>query len=236
MTTATEKNVSPLLVIIAFAIVYIVWGSTYFFIKMAVQGGLPPFFVGAMRYTTAGLILLAWCVIQGEKLFVWKNIFHAAVSGFLLLFIANGTVTWSEQILPSAIVAIVWACPPIWIVLLDRKNWAANFKNRSTIIGLIVGFAGVLLLFGEQIGSIFSTGAGNIQLPWMLLLLLGTLGFSVGSLYFKHNLTTGSAPVNTAWQMIAGGIIFLPASFLHHEFKNLHFQNIPANSWFGLIY
>jgi len=236
MSLNTQKPASALLVFIAFAIIYIVWGSTYFFIRIAVQGGIPPFILGAMRYSTAGLLLMLWCILKGEKIFAWKNIMHAAVSGFLLLFIANGTVTWSEQTLPSAMVAILLACPPIWIVLLDRKNWAINFKNRWTIAGLIIGFAGVLLLFGEQVSNIFLTGGGHPQLPWMLLLIIGTLGFALGSLYFKYNLTSGSAPVNTAWQMLAGGFVFIPASFLHHEYNNLQLQNIPVKSWIALIY
>ena len=152
------------MVVTAFAIVYIVWGSTYFFIKMAVQGGLPPFLTGALRYTIAGLILMAWCIIKGEKIFVGRNILHAAVCGFLLLVIANGTVTWSEQTLPSAMVAIILSCPPIWIVLLDKKNWAVNFKSKSTIIGLDYWFlAGVLLLFGEQIENIFSPAVPTVH-------------------------------------------------------------------------
>jgi len=236
MPVNTQKAAPALLIFIAFATIYIVWGSTYFFIRMAVQGGIPPFILGGMRYTSAGLLLMTWCVLKGEKIFVWKNIMHAATSGFLLLFIANGTVTWSEQTLPSAMVAIILSCPPIWIVLLDGKNWAINFKNKWTITGLIIGFTGVLLLFGEQVSGIFSTGGGQSQLPWMLLLIIGTLGFAAGSLYFKYNLTSGSAPVNTAWQMIAAGVVFIPASFFHREYNNFHFQNIPVNSWMALIY
>ena len=166
MKTGTEKIPSAFLIIIAFAIVYIVWGSTYFFIKMAVQGGLPPFLTGALRYTTAGLILMAWCIIKGEKIFVGRNIVHAAVCGFLLLFIANGTVTWSEQTLPSAMVAIILSCPPIWIVLLDKKNWGVNFKSKSTVIGLIVGFAGVLLMSAVLwVKPLAKDSGGNFLLP-----------------------------------------------------------------------
>jgi drug/metabolite transporter (DMT)-like permease len=236
MSVNIKNNAPALLIFISFATIYIVWGSTYFFIRVAVTGGIPPFILGALRYTSAGLLLMTWCAIKGEKIFVWRNIMHAAISGFLLLFISNGAVSWAEQTLPGAMVAIVLSCPPLWIVLLDRKNWSANFKNKWTIAGLVIGFSGVLLLFGEQAKGIFLNGAAHSNLPWMLLLVIGTLGFALGSLYFKYNLTSGSAPVNSAWQMLAAGFVFVPAGLAHDEYSNLHLQNIPFNSWMSVIY
>ncbi|HMG08714.1 MAG TPA: EamA family transporter [Mucilaginibacter sp.] len=235
MTLTPQKSASPLLVIIAFATVYLVWGSTYFFIKIAIDG-FPPLLLGALRFLIAGILLLIWCVIKGEQIFVKRNIIHAAVSGFLLLVIGNGAVIWAEQTLPSAMVAIMVSSPPIWFVLLDKPNWGANFKSKTTIIGLAIGFAGVVLLFSEQIGSLFEASAGGSKLPGMLLLLAGTLAWASGSLYSKHYNTQGSAPVNTTWQMLSAGLVFLPSSFLHHEVQGLQWQNIPAHSWYALLY
>ena len=236
MPATLQKSPSSVLVIIAFATVYIVWGSTYFFIKVALQGGIPPFVLGALRFTIAGSLMMLWCIIKGEKIFIKQNIIHAAVSGILLLFVATGAVFWSEQTLPSAMVAILVSCPPIWFVLIDKANWAVNFSNRTIIGGLLIGFIGVILLFGEQVGNVFATGANNDKLPWMLLLLVGTTAWASGSLYSKYKLTSGSAPVNTAWQMLAAGVMFIPASFAHHEYANLRLQSIPANSWFAVVY
>lgn len=235
MTTTTQKTTSPLLVIIAFATVYLVWGSTYFFIKMAVDG-FPPFLLGALRFFTAGILMLIWCAIKGEQIFVKRNIIHAAVSGFLLLVVGNGAVIWAEQTLPSAMVAIMVSSPPIWFVLLDKPNWGTNFKSKSTILGLIIGFIGVILLFSEQIGSMFGPSTGSSKLPGMLLLLAGTLGWASGSLYSKHNNTKGSVSVNTAWQMLAAGIVFIPSSFFHNEVQTLNWHTIPAHSWYALLY
>jgi len=235
MTATTQKSASPLLVIIAFATVYLVWGSTYFFIKLAVDG-FPPFLLGALRFFTAGILLLIWCAFKGEQIFVKRNIIHAAVSGFLLLVVGNGAVIWAEQTLPSAMVAIMVSSPPIWFVLLDKPNWGTNFKSKSTIFGLIIGFIGVILLFSEQIGSMFGTSTGPSKLPGMLLLLAGTLGWASGSLYSKHNNTKGSVSVNTAWQMLAAGIVFIPSSFFHNEVQTLNWQAIPAHSWYALLY
>src|SRR5882762_7475637 len=156
MSSTSNKTASPshrspsgLLVVIAFATVYLVWGSTYFFIRIAEQGGMPPFLLGAIRFTTAGLLLMGWCAIKGEKLFVAKDILPAIITGFLLLFVGNGVVIWSEQTLPSAMVAILVSSAPIWFVLLDKPNWGVNFQSKATIGGLIIGFGGVILLFSE---------------------------------------------------------------------------------------
>ncbi|CAN5426025.1 EamA family transporter [soil metagenome] len=236
MSPTLQKSAPPLLVIIAFATVYLVWGSTYFFIEMAVRGGIPPFFLGAMRFVIAGLLLMTWCVIKGEKIFVLQNMLNAAVSGILLLFVGNGAVMWAEQTLPSGMVAIMVSSTPIWFVLLDRAPWHINFKSRATIMGLVIGFGGLILLFSEQLNKAFAKGADHSNLPWMFLLLVGSLAWSAGSLYSKYKLTKGSAPVNTAWQMLAAGIFFIPFSLLHNEFANLHLQAIPLSSWLAMGY
>jgi drug/metabolite transporter (DMT)-like permease len=203
---------------------------------MAEQGGLPPFLLGAIRFTTAGLILITWCVIKREKIFVIKDILSASVTGLLLLFVANGIVIWSEQTLPSAMVAILVSSAPIWFVLLDKPNWAINLKNKATIFGLVIGFAGVLLLFSEQIGDLFKDSDTQSKLPWMLLLVLGTISWSAGSLYSKHHPASLSASVNTAWQMIAAGVVYIPVSFLHGEYNHLNLSNIQTGSWLALLY
>lgn len=235
MPSQSKKSASPLLVIIAFATVYIVWGSTYFFIRIGEQGGLPPFLLGAIRFTVAGLLLMTWCIIKGEKVFVWKDIINAAVTGIMLLFIGNGIVIWAEQTLPSAMVAILVSSAPIWFVLLDKPNWSINLKQKSTIIGLIIGFIGVIILFSEQIGKIFE-GDGASKLPWMLLLLCGTISWAGGSLFSKHRPTTGSASVSTAWQMLIAGFVYIPVSFIHHEFTGLNLHNIQTTSWLAVLY
>ena len=235
MTPATDKSASPILVIIAFATVYIVWGSTYFFIQMAIHG-IPPLLMGAMRFFAAGSLLLIWCAIKGEKLFNRASIATTAITGILLLCGGNGAVIWVEQKLPSAMVAILVSAAPIWFVLLDKQNWGINFKSKSTVAGLIVGFAGVILLFGEQLGGIFAGGSVASKLPGMLLLILGSISWSSGSLYAKHHPTEGSGAVNVAWQMIIAGLLFLPGSWLNNEFDNFSLSQVPLKAWGALSY
>jgi drug/metabolite transporter (DMT)-like permease len=229
------KAASPLLVTAAFAIVYIVWGSTYFFIQMAIQD-LPPLLMGALRFLAAGALLLGWSAIKGERIFVKSSLITSAVVGILLLVIGNGVVIWAEQTLPSALVAILVSSAPIWFVLLDKPNWSVNLKSKSTLAGLAVGFIGVLLLFGEQLRDMLAANTDQSKIIGMLLLLIGAISWSSGSLYSKHHPSEGSPTVNVAWQMVIAGLVFLPASLLNHEFARVVWSQISIDAWLALAY
>ena len=223
------------MVILAFAIVYIVWGSTYFFIQKAIQG-FPPLLMGAIRFIIAGIIMLAWCRLKGEKLFVKEDMKHAAVSGLLMLFLGTGAVIWVEQYLPSAMVAIMVSSGPLWFILLDKPKWKENFSNKTTIAGLIIGFAGVILLFYENIINAFSTSGNTVEIGGLFILIIGSMAWAGGSLYSKYKSTGSSVAVNSAWQMLAAGIAFIPGSFLHGEIKGFQWAAISTDAWLSLFY
>ena len=223
------------MVIIAFAIVYIVWGSTYLFIRLAIED-IPAMLMASVRFLSAGILLMIWCAIRGEKLFVWKNIKPALVSGLLMLFIGNGAVVWSEQYVSSSLAAILVSAGPIWFVLLDKINWKKNFSSKETIAGLVIGFLGVLLLFGENLVHALSTTGNEWQLVASGLLILGSISWAGGSLYSKYKSTGSSNSVNTSWQMLVAGIVFLPISILSGEMNGFHWQNVSSTSWMALFY
>ena len=223
------------MVVVAFAIVYVVWGSTYFFIQMAIVG-FPPMLMGAIRYLTAGVLLLLWCRIKGDRLWVLKDIGVSAVCGLLMLLVATGVVIWVERSLPSAMVAIMVSANPVWFVILDRANWKSNLQNRTVIAGIILGFSGVLLLFGEAIEKSLNGSFTHVQVMGLLLLLLSPIAWSSGSLYSKKRAGRAPARVNTAWQMIIAGAAFIPASVLHQEYAGFHIGQVPGRAWFALVY
>ncbi len=229
-----QKNTPALMVVAAFATVYLVWGSTYFFIQQAIQH-IPALLMGFMRFTTAGFLLLLWCVIKGENIWQWNQIKHAAIGGILMLFVGNGAVIWAEQSLPSSLVAVLVSAAPLWFVLLDKQKWSVNFKSRETVAGIIIGFAGVVMLFSESIGTALSANTNAFQIISLILLIIGSICWSGGSLYAKYK-STGSTTVNTAWQMFAAGIVFLPGSLLTHELSGFHWQTVTVGSWMSLLY
>jgi len=222
----------------AFTTVYLVWGSTYFFIRLSVEH-IPPMLVGALRYAFAGLLMLLWCVVSGEKIFSWRAIRPAIVSGLLLLVGGNGALIWAEQYVPSSLAAILLASGPIWFVVLDRKMWKENFSSKATISGLIVGSAGVLLLFGEQLFSgpaADAAHAGNKGMIALVLLVLASISWAAGSLYSKYKAAGNSNVVNAGWQMTAAGVCFIACSGVSGEWNAFRAQDVPVSSWLAVAY
>lgn len=220
-------------VIIAFAIVYIVWGSTYFFIQAAMHS-FTPFMLGAIRFSLSGIILLIWCAIQKEKLFYLPQLKNCLVGGNLLLFIGTGSIIWVEQMLPSSFVAVLVSASPLWFVLLDTRNYSINFNNRKIIIGIVTGFAGVLLLFGQKIMTGLHTANSNELLINLAIIVIGNISWCAGSLFTKYN-AVGSTMVSSAWQMIFAALSFFIAACFNGEVEHFTLQ-ADTRSWLSVIY
>src|SRR5580704_1538337 len=152
MNNSGSKAPGSLAVILAFLTVYIVWGSTYFFIRQALNG-FPPFLLGGIRFIIAGLIMMVWAISKKENLFDWDTMKSAAISGFLILFLGNGTVIFVEQYVGSAWVAIIISAAPLWYVVYDKPHWKENFSSKSILTGLFLGLIGIFLLFLPNISS-----------------------------------------------------------------------------------
>ncbi len=234
MQDAPHKHAPLVTVIIAFAIVYIVWGSTYFFIQ-ASERGFPPFLLGAVRFFASGFLLLAWCAIRKYKLVYRPQMKTSFIVGNLLLFIGNGSIIWAETILPSSFVAVLVSAAPLWFVLFDTRNREANFKNKHIIIGIVTGFAGVILLFSEKIFSKLSPAAGTLQIIPLLVIVVGSISWCVGSLYSKYN-ASGHTMVGAAWQMIFAAISFIIISSCTGELNHFHLHEVQLRAWLSVIY
>jgi drug/metabolite transporter (DMT)-like permease len=234
MTITAKKEVSQVMVIVAFTTVYLVWGSTYFFIQKAVLH-IPPMILGAFRFFTAGLLMMVWCLLKGKGIGTWRQIKPAIITGLFLLLGGTGAVIWAEKTLPSSLVAVLVSTAPFWFVVLDKPRWKENLTNRSVILGLILGFAGVILMFIEKVTSAFSSPDNIKDIFGLFILFLGTISWAGGSLYSKYH-SSGSTTVSSAWQMLAAGIAFLLGSFLSHEWSGFEWQSVPAVSWLSLLY
>ncbi len=237
MANKGNTNIEPttLNVVIAFAIVYVVWGSTYFFIQSALKG-FPPMLLGATRFILAALIMMAWSIARGEFVFNKQAAKVAAVSGIMLLFVGNGVVIWVEQFLPSAMVAIIISSTPIWFVLFDKPKWRENFTSGSTIAGLIIGFVGVLLLFSEKIFDLAETVGHLREIIGMMMVVGGAMSWAAGSLYSKYNANNVPASINTTFQMLAAGLMFLPLAIFSGELNNFRLSQVSVGAWLSLVY
>ena len=222
------------MVIIAFATVYVVWGSTYFFIQVAIQH-FPPMILGALRFLTAGLLLMGWCLIKGEGTGTRRQIKTAVISGLMLLLLGTGAVIWAEKWLPSSLVAVLISSSPFWFIILDFPRWKENFTSRSIITGLIFGFIGVTLMFGEKLAAAIFSSHNTNEIIGLFILLVGTMSWAGGSLYSKYH-SSGSTTVSSAWQMLAAGIAFTLGSFLSSDWDGFEWQSVSTGSWLSLLY
>ena len=144
----TQPRSSRVLIILAFAAVYVVWGSTYLGIRYAIET-LPPFLMAGTRFSLAGAILFTWAMLNGESIRSSFSQWPKALAiGGLLLLGGNGGVTWAEKYIPSGFAALLIATEPLWVVVL---NWALSHTrpNGKVLLGVFIGMAGVALLVGD---------------------------------------------------------------------------------------
>ncbi len=221
-------------VVLAFAIVYIVWGSTYFFVQAALRD-FPPFILGALRFMAAGMILLIWLGFKKEKLFYRPQLKSSFIVGNLLLFIGNGTIIWAEETLPSSLVAVLVSASPVWFVLLDSRTLKYNVRNPFVITGVTIGLAGVILLFSEKIYHQLSTATGSLEIISLIVVVVGSVSWCIGSLYSKYR-TSGNPIVGAAWQMIFAAFSFIIVAIFTGEFGHLNIDTIHLRAWLSVIY
>jgi drug/metabolite transporter (DMT)-like permease len=193
--------------------------------------------VGAIRYVIAGLLMLLWCVVTKKRIFSWRAIRPAAVSGLLLLVGGNGLLIWAEQYIPSSLAAILLASGPIWFVLLDRSKWRENFRSKATVAGLVVGSVGVLMLFGQKLRGEGGQGeGGNREMAALAVLIVASISWAAGSLYSKYKAAGNSNSVNAGWQMMVAGIVFVVCSAISGEFGHFRLGDVPLSGWLSVAY
>lgn len=247
MSTNNSSNQSNLKVILAYLVVYIVWGSTFFFIEKALNS-FPTFVLGSIRFLSAGPILLLYCYLKGYKIWDRKSAMEASLVGFLLLFIDMAAIIWSEQFISSAIVAIISAATAIWFILFDKPKWKQNFGTPAIVAGVLLGFCGVFMLFAEQIfmaPDIHDTISKEQKTIAMFVVTLGTIGWTIGSLASKYLQERKSEEqktkdlnviVKTAWQMITAGVAFTTVALVSGEYSSFDPNLVAKNDWFSITY
>lgn len=201
--------------ILAFATVYIVWGSTYLGIRFAIET-IPPLLMAGMRFFVAGLILFTARLprtAERPKLVHWRT---AAVLGFLLLFCGNGGVTLAEQRVASGMAALLITSEPLWIVILNWLRPGGKAPTPRETIGILLGFGGVALLLAPQFGE------GSSSLWASLLIVASALGWAAGSLYGISAPAANDRPMANGMTMLAGGGLMLLTGFASGEATQLH--------------
>lgn len=233
MTVAAQP--SRLKVILAFAAIYLIWGSTYYGIKEALTG-FPPFMLGGLRFAVASVIMFGMAKAQGFALIPPSGLWKTVLVGFLLLFIGNGAVVWAQQTVPSSVAAIAIAVAPLSFTLIDKPQWGVNFRSPFTMIGIAAGIAGVWLLFRERLSAQLTDAGFEAEATAIAVLAVGILAWPAGSVWSKYNPVQLSNTSNSAWQMLTGATCFLVVSALRGEWEGFSFADVPTNAWIAEAY
>jgi len=220
-------------ILIAFAALYLIWGSTYLGILLAIQS-IPPFLMAGARFFLAGLIMFAIARTQGPLRSTWSEWRTSIIVGACLLLGGNGGVTISEKFIESGLASLIVATVPIYITLLA---WLIGMTPRPQPIvwlGLAGGFLGVAILLGPALR--FSGGGKSHPAIGISILLMTSFIWSAGSLYSRSAKHTASPFFAAAQQMFCGGILLLLVGFLAGEAKRFHLENITLLSLNAFVY
>jgi drug/metabolite transporter (DMT)-like permease len=197
------QNPSRFAVILAFGLVYLFWGSTYLAIDIAVQT-IPPALMCALRFSIAGVVMLAVCAAMGRKVrYSARQIALSAVVGILLLMGGNLTLSWAEQTVPSGLAALIVAITPLWFLVLDSLLLGHHRISGRGKAGLGLGIAGLFVLFWPELHS--SSPMGRRELWASVALLGGSFLWALGSVLSKRWQSGMDVFSATAWQVTAAG-------------------------------
>jgi drug/metabolite transporter (DMT)-like permease len=218
-------------VILAFAAVYIIWGSTYIAIRYAIET-LPPFLMAASRFLLAGSILFAWAKLNGNggswSFAHWRRAF---VIGALLLLCGNGAVTWAEKYIASSLAALLVATEPLWVVVL---NWTLTRKrpNAKVMVGVLMGLAGVALLVRGGLDHATNQSASpTMTFVGAGVVLVAGFAWAAGSVYANRRPIKAATSLASGMQMLAGGSLLLLLGLIAGDLQRL---NLAAASWLSL--
>ncbi len=232
---SVSNEPSNVKVYLAFAAIYIIWGSTYYGIREALTG-FPPFMLGGLRFALASALMFAWCAISGVRLSAGTDQWKPLLAGFLLLFMGNGAVVWAQRSIPSSVAAITIAVAPLSFTLLDKPMWRSNFRNPATLIGILAGIVGVWLLFSERLSGQLTSAGDRPEFSAMLVLVIAILAWPAGSLFTKYKPVKLDNAANSAWQMFTGAVCFLAVSAARGEWQHFHFAEVPLRAWLAEAY
>jgi drug/metabolite transporter (DMT)-like permease len=200
MTEAQRQQ--RLLVILAFGLVYLFWGSTYLGIRIAIEH-IPPALMCATRFLLSGALMLGYCALTGHKLrYTARQLWQMAVVGIMLLMGGNLTLSYAEEHVASGLAALILASTPLWFLVLDTLLLGDHHIAPRAMIGLGLGVVGIVVLLWPKL-----TGPGVPQMWASLILLFSSFIWALGSVLSKRWQSDEIDPFSaTAWQMLAAGL------------------------------
>jgi drug/metabolite transporter (DMT)-like permease len=218
-------------ILLAFATIYFVWGSTYLAIRVGVLE-MPPFLMAGIRFTIAGLALFGWMRLTGVPSPNWREWKSATLLGALMFLLDYACLFWAEQRVPSGVAAVVLAAIPVCITLLEILYLRTQKLTLRLASGLLVGVIGVAVL----VNPVASLGEEPLDRGGAIALLVACVGWSIGTVVSKQLVLPQSKAMSAATQMLTGGIQLLALAAVAGEFSRFHMRAVSGKAWFSLFY
>jgi drug/metabolite transporter (DMT)-like permease len=218
-------------ILLGFAAIYLIWGSTYLGIRVAIET-MPPLLMAGMRFAVAGVLLFGYLIARGSpwpNAAQWRN---QIVAGLFLLLGGNAVVSWAELRTPSGITCLILGASPVFLVLLDWGRPGGKRPTAVLVAGVAVGIVGVALLVGP--GAI--PAGARPPLIDVLAIVLSSLSWWIGSLYLKHTKSGTSLIMASAMQMLSASVSMLVVGWILGEGKGFHFVDVSLRSWAAFAY
>jgi len=226
---ATARNTNRVALLLAFVVIYVVWGSTYLAIRYAVET-IPPLLVVGIRQGVAGLAIFAWVYARGYRptLREWQA---SVVLGILYFVISHGLLHWAETIVPSGLAALLIASEPIWIAIMAAMVSREERFTVKTASGLMVGLASVALLMGEEA----SRSHGRLLLGCTAI-LISAFTWAVGVIYSRNPKLPKDPVARAGMAALTGSVLLMMGALATGEMSYSHFAAFSARSVWALLY
>jgi drug/metabolite transporter (DMT)-like permease len=217
--------------LLAFAIIYFVWGSTFLAIRVGVRE-VPPFLLAGMRFFTAGMVLYGWMRGTGTASPTRCEWAAATLLAVLIFLVDYGLVFWAEQRVPSGITAVMLATIPVFTALAEILILRTQRLTLRLGIALVVGLAGVAVLVSPSV----SFGDAPIERSGALALVVGAISWSLASVLSRKLTLPQSKVMSSGAQMLVGGILLILAAAMFGEVQGFHARQVSDGAWLALAY
>jgi drug/metabolite transporter (DMT)-like permease len=221
----------PWKTMLAFAIIYFVWGSTFLAIRVGVRE-VPPLLLAAMRFLVSGVVLYGWMISRGERSPERRQWMSASLLAFLIFVVDYGLLFWAEQRVPSGLAAVMMATIPVFMALSEIVFLRTQRLTVRLTLAFLIGIAGVAVLVSHSL----NLGGAPIDRAGAMALIVGAISWSVASALTRKLPLPSSKVMSSAAQMFAGGVLLTGASAAFGEFRNFHPRAVSLGAWFSLLY
>jgi drug/metabolite transporter (DMT)-like permease len=217
--------------LLAFAIIYFVWGSTFLAIRVGVRE-VPPFLLAALRFSVAGLVLYLWMIARGERSPNGRQWMSALLLALLIFVFDYGLLFWAEQRVPSGIAAVMMATIPVFMALSEIIFLGTQRLTVRLSLALLVGIAGVAVLMSRSL----NLGGAPVDRTGAVALIFASMSWAVASILTRKLPLPASKVMSSGVQMLAGGVLLALASAALGEFHSFRPSTVSLPAWFSLLY